>query len=85
MDTCYTAKRRERHLLFKQCEGDNSKRLIYCREISSINGFITDAWNLVIKSAKRLSLDLSVGIIVSKCFKCFVRITCAACEDASLA
>ncbi|KAL3196518.1 hypothetical protein MRX96_052351, partial [Rhipicephalus microplus] len=51
----------------------------------SINGFITDAWNLVIKSAKRLSLDLSVGIIVSKCFKCFVRITCAACEDASLA
>ncbi|KAL3175776.1 hypothetical protein MRX96_000963 [Rhipicephalus microplus] len=50
-----------------------------------INGFITDAWNLVIKSAKRLSLDLSVGIIVSKCFKCFVRITCAACEDASLA
>ncbi|KAL3203122.1 hypothetical protein MRX96_042133 [Rhipicephalus microplus] len=53
--------------------------------LASINGFITDAWNLVIKSAKRLSLDLSVGIIVSKCFKCFVRITCAACEDASLA
>ncbi|KAL3185900.1 hypothetical protein MRX96_028777 [Rhipicephalus microplus] len=63
----------------------STKAIELTRLFPSINGFITDAWNLVIKSAKRLSLDLSVGIIVSKCFKCFVRITCAACEDASLA
>ncbi|KAL3197577.1 hypothetical protein MRX96_044845 [Rhipicephalus microplus] len=48
---------------------------------TSSNGFITDAWNLAIKSAKSISLDLIAGSIVSQYI---VRITCAACEDASL-